>query len=179
MTCVVGLVKSGVAYVGADSASVCGYETRVTRLPKVFRRGGFLIGYTSSFRMGQLLQYQLDVPLQGGEPDDVYMVQTFVEAVRNLLKDHGYARVENNVESGGAFLVGYRGRLYSVQSDFQVNETADGFEAIGAGREYALGAMRVLKHLGPKKRIKKALEASAHFCNAVAGPFRVVSERGG
>jgi ATP-dependent protease HslVU (ClpYQ) peptidase subunit len=181
MTCIVGLVSGSTVYVGADSASVMGWTSRVTRLPKVFQKGPFLIGYTSSFRMGQLLQHSLSVPPQGkgrADRDDMkYMVTVFAEHVRTLLKDKGVAKVESNAESGGQFLVGYRGHLYSVMSDFQVNEMADGYDAVGAGAEYALGALRALRGVAPTTRVRRALEVSAHFNMAVSAPFFVRSLR--
>lgn len=179
MTCIVGLVDKRNVYIGGDSASVAGWTSRVTRLPKVFRRGPFLIGYTTSFRMGQLLQHALVVPLQGEERDDMrFMVTVFVECVRTLLKDKGVAKVESNAESGGQFLVGYRGHLYSVQQDFQVNEMADGFDAVGSGSEYALGALASTKGMAPTQRLKHALAVSAHFNMAVSPPFFVKAQRG-
>ncbi len=179
MTCVVGLVDKKTVYIGADSASVSGWTSRVTRLPKVFRRGPFLIGYTTSFRMGQLLEHALDVPAQGTEPNDRrFMVTVFAETVRALLKERGVAKIEANTESGGQFLVGYRGHLYSVQSDFQVNEMSDGFDAVGSGAEYALGALAALKQARPTPRLKRALEISAHFNMGVSPPFFIKSLRG-
>jgi ATP-dependent protease HslVU (ClpYQ) peptidase subunit len=179
MTCIVGLVHRGSVYVGGDSASVQGWTSRITRLPKVFRRGPFLIGYTTSFRMGQLLQHHLEVRTQRDDEDDTeYMVTEVAERVRLLLKERGLAKVEANAESGGQFLVGYRGRLFSVQQDFQVNEMADGYDAVGSGAEYALGALRALDRSPPLGRLRKALEISAHFNMGVSGPFFVKVLRG-
>jgi ATP-dependent protease HslVU (ClpYQ) peptidase subunit len=179
MTCIVGLVQKKNVYIGGDSASVAGWTSRVTRLPKVFRRGPFLIGYTTSFRMGQLLQHALVVPTQGDEKDDMrFMVTKFVECVRLLLKERGAAKAEANTESGGQFLVGYRGRMYSVQQDFQVNEMNDGFDAVGSGAEYALGALAATRGKAPVARLKSALEVSAHFNMAVSAPFYVKTLRG-
>lgn len=178
MTCIVGLVDRKTVYIGADSASVAGWTRRVTRLPKVFRRGPFLIGYTTSFRMGQLLEHSLAVPPQGPERDDMrYMVTVFAEHVRALLKERGVAKIEANAESGGQFLVGYRARLYSVQTDFQVNEMSDGFDAVGSGAEYALGALSALRGTSPVLRLKRALEISSHFNMGVSPPFFVKSLR--
>jgi ATP-dependent protease HslVU (ClpYQ) peptidase subunit len=175
MTCIIGVAHEDHVYVGADSASVYGDEIRVTRLPKVFRTGKFLIAYTGSFRMGQLLQHHLRVGPQGDGPDDEYMVCVFAEAVRACLKDHGFARVKDNVEElSGRFLVGYQGGLYLVDPDFQVNEMADGVDACGCGREYALGAMKALESLPPRERIEKALEIAAYYSSGVIGPFHIL-----
>ncbi|MBW2526292.1 MAG: hypothetical protein JRI23_19075 [Deltaproteobacteria bacterium] len=174
MTCVVGLVQEGRVYIGVDSASVQGWVRRTTNLRKVFRRGPFLIGYTTSFRMGQLLEHHLEVPKQEDDESDMaHMVTKFVESARLLLKDKGFAKIESNAETGGQFLVGFRGRLYSVQNDFQVGEMTEGLDSIGSGSDFALGAMKALEDLPPKRRIKKALEIAAHFNMGVCAPFHV------
>ena len=59
---------------------------------KVFRNGDFLMGFTTSFRMGQLLRYKLNPPRR--HPDDrvaKYMVVDFIDAVRECLKAGGWA----------------------------------------------------------------------------------------
>lgn len=175
MTCIVGLAHKGSVYIGADSASVAGWEVRATRLCKAFKHGRFVIGYTDSFRMGQLLQHRLTVEPQGKEMNDEYMVNVFAEAVRQCLKDHGYAKIDNNQESGGTFLVGHRGHLYRFGGDFQVNESVDSYDAVGCGADYALGAMYTMdKSMGLRKYILAALQAADHFSGGVRGPFYVV-----
>jgi ATP-dependent protease HslVU (ClpYQ) peptidase subunit len=179
MTCVIGLVQGPKVYIGVDSASVQGWTRRVTKLRKVFRKGPFLIGYTTSFRMGQLLEHQLELPAQlEGQSDISYMVTVFVEQVRGLLKEKGFSKVESNAETGGQFLVGYRGHLYCVQNDFQVSEMTDGLDAVGSGAEYALGAMVALSTVPPTKRIQRALQVAAQFNMAVCPPFLVRSLSG-
>lgn len=151
MTCIVGMSYEGKVYIGGDSMASDGYSKQATALRKVFRVGEFLIGYTSSFRMGQILQYHLEVRhQQDGETDERYMVVAFIEGVRQCLKDKGYAKVDSNMESGGQFLVGYRGHIYEVASDFQVNHWTSGIAACGAGQDYALGAMFALDRLPPR-----------------------------
>lgn len=176
MTCVVGLMHKGRVHIGVDSSSIQGWTRRTTNLKKVFRSGPFLLGYTTSFRMGQLLEHHLEVPKQTDDQTDMqYLVVEFIERARKLMKDRGYSKVEANAETGGQFLIGYRGRLYSVQNDFQVGEMSDGLDAIGSGSDYALGAMKALETLPPTQRIKKALQITAHFNMGVCGPFYVRS----
>lgn len=178
MTCVVGLVHAERVYIGVDSSSVQGWTRRITALRKVFRTGPFLIGYTGSFRMGQLLEHHLQVPEKLPEQSDqAYMVAQFIEQVRRLLKEKGFTKIESNTETGGHFLVGYRGHLYSVHNDFQVGEMADGMDAIGSGGDYALGAMAALPHLAPVARLRKALQIAAQFNMGVFPPFHVRSAR--
>jgi ATP-dependent protease HslVU (ClpYQ) peptidase subunit len=78
---------------------------------------------------------------------------------------------EKDAEAGGTFLVGYAGRLFCVQGDFQVAERTDGFDACGCGESYALGAMACLPEMEPRARLTRALEMAAHFSAGVRGPF--------
>lgn len=93
MTCVVGYVHDGAVYMVADSAGVAGSGAYVLRRdPKIFRLGDFLIGYTSSFRMGQLLRYNFEPPRRYDDEDIyTYMCTRFINAVRDCLKSGGYA----------------------------------------------------------------------------------------
>lgn len=174
MTCIIGLEYEGRVYIGGDSMSSSGNDRLETRLRKVFRAGPFLIGYTTSFRMGQILQYHLSVrQQQDGETDERYMVVAFVEAARECLKDKGFTTINSNNEQAGSFLVGYKSSLYEVCSDFQVNQWVSGIATLGAGTEYALGAMVALDTLKPEERIKRALEITCQLCPTVCGPFVV------
>lgn len=174
MTCIVGVEYQGKVYIGGDSAASDGWQTRAIAHPKIFRLGEFVIGYTTSFRMGQLLQYKLALtPQQENQADDVYLVVEFAERVRSLLREHGFARVDSNQEAGGFFLMGYRGRLYTVQDDYSILTYRDGFAAVGCGGHYALAALKALEDLPPKKRLLKSLQITAHFADGVLAPFHV------
>ena len=177
MTCIVGLeVKNGVM-MGCDSVSVSvEYHTiEKTRLKKVFIvQDKFLIGYTTSFRMGQILQYDLSIPKQAKKQSGLeYLSTTFIDAVRDCLKKGGFKTVSNEVETGGTFLVGYKNRLYTVQDDFSVISNTDGYAAVGSGASYALGKLWGNDHK-PKKRIIEALKAAAHFNITVCNPYYVL-----
>lgn len=150
-----------------------GWDSRQIATPKVFVRNGYIIGYTDSFRMGQILEHHLDLPecdyaLPG------FMVAKFIPLVRSILKDCGYMKIENNQETGGTFLVGCKGELYTIYSDFSVQKTLDGFNAIGCGASYALGALKViLPSATPEDAIIKALQVAGYFSNGVCEPYYV------
>jgi ATP-dependent protease HslVU (ClpYQ) peptidase subunit len=177
VTAVVGLEHDGKVYIGADSAGTAGWSQTVRADEKVFINGPFVIGFTTSFRMGQLLRYKLNVAEQAPSQTDNYryMSTWFIDAVRTCLKDGGFAKINNGVEQGGTFLVGYRGALYCVGSDFQVGRSVEGFDAVGCGAELALGALAASALKDPTRRAEQALEVAARFSAGVAGPFKVVS----
>lgn len=179
MTCIVGMTDGTTVTIGGDSAGVAGYDLSVRADRKVWARDdGWVFGFTSSFRMGQLLRYKLTPPAQAeGQDLEAYMVTTFVDAVRQVLKDGGYAKVESNVERGGTFLVGRRGRLFVIDSDYQVAESVRPFEAVGCGESFALGALHAL-HGYPgaaEWRVRRALSIAEGCSAGVRAPFHVVS----
>lgn len=107
MTCIVGLETEAGVIMGGDSASTGDWEIEKTRLKKVFNRGQFLIGYSTSFRMGQILQYKLEVKEQTNEQFDLeYLSTTFIDAVRACLKAGGFRKTEDEQEEGGEWGVG-------------------------------------------------------------------------
>lgn len=174
MTCIVGLVDECKVYIGADSAGVAGWQLTIRKDQKVFRNGDFLIGFTSSFRMGQLLRYSLTLPAcEDANGIERYMATTFVNAVRECLKAGGYAAKNSEREEGGNFLVGYKGRLFSIEADYQVGESLAGYDAVGCGSDVAKGSLFATPKYGPVARVKTALEAAEQWNNGVRGPFVV------
>jgi hypothetical protein len=178
MTCIAGMVgKDGKVYVGGDSAGVAGWSITTRADAKVFKRGPYAFGFTSSFRMGQLIRYALSVPEPPERGLEKFMCTTFVDALRKCLKAGGYAKAENEVETGGTFLVGVHGRLFMVDSDYQVGESVDGYDACGCGQDEARGALYVLQRMkvSPRAAVRTALEATAYQNGGVAPPFKIVS----
>jgi hypothetical protein len=199
MTCIVGIAENGKVYMGGDSGGVTDSWLMTTRVDrKVFtteiNKEEIIIGFTTSFRMGQLLQYHLAIPDYAmyldpevnmwPDPIAAYM-QAFVEAIRSCFKSYGSAKKENEVESGGEFLIGFRGRLFKIGSDYQVGESEDGYDAAGWAAPIALGALyattrpvkarpRVRAIQDPGTRIRIALEAAHRFHASVRPPFIVL-----
>ncbi len=176
MTCIVAVEHEGKVYMGGDSMGTNGWDAHVIEFKKVFHKpslsGKFLFGYTTSFRMGQLLQFELSIPQQEEESDMNYMVTKFVPAVQKLFKDKGFSKVENNQEEGGSFLVGYKGKVYQVENDFQVMRHRNGLYAVGCGRDYALGSLATSQG-GIMERILTALVVAGEFSIGVCGPYYV------
>lgn len=176
MTCIVGIAHEGKVILGADSAGTNGWlDRRIRADRKVFQNGELVFGFTSSFRMGQLLQFELTAPpvLEGQEPYQ-YAVKALVPAIRATLRAGGWIKTENGRDEGGSFLVGFRGHLFRIGDDFQVGESTENYEAVGCGDSYAMGAMHAASQLPPKERLTAGLEAAAKFSAGVAGPFNFV-----
>lgn len=179
MTCVVGVVHDGKVYLAADSAGISGMDLRIRTDKKVFEVDEFVIGIAGSFRMGNILRFSFNPPIHHEDVDPFhYMATDFIDEVRHALKDGGYSKKDNNVETttGGTFLVGYRGRLFEIDSDFQVAENVHGYAAIGCGDQVALGSLFSTDDFdNPEDRLEEALEAAEAFSAGVRAPFNFIS----
>ena len=181
MTAICAVVHDKKVWMGGDSAAadVSTLSLSLRRAPKVFVNGPFVMGFTDSFRMGQLLQHGFSQPDRvSGTSDEKYMATSFVDGVRSCLKAGGYARRENEVESGGTFLVGYHGRIFEVHSDYQVGESLADFDAVGSGFELCLGALHATEEMvmEPGVRLVLALRAAERFSMGVRSPFTIARE---
>lgn len=186
MTVIVGLVDNGKVWMGGDSAGVSGMALTPRRDAKVFVNGDFIFGFTSSFRMGQLLRYVFEPPArERGEDAMRYMVTKFVPAVRKCFADGGYSKTEKGVDTGGDFLVGHRGELFAIEGDYQVGQVRTPYCAVGCGRDIALGSLHTTQAASmylpesraaePEDRIVMAMAAAEAFSTGVCGPFVVQS----
>lgn len=174
MTVIAAFVEGDKIWMGGDSAGIAGLDLTVRADQKVFRNGPMLFGFTSSFRMGQLLRYSFEVPDHPEGMDTTeYMSTVFINAVRKCLKDYGWASFEAGSEVGGKFLVGYRGQLFMIDSDYQVGIPSDGYDAVGCGGAFARGALFASPRLRGAKRIELALAAAERCSVGVRGPFHV------
>lgn len=177
---IVGLVAdSGRVHLGGDSAGVSGLALQVRADSKVFRNGPFVFGFTTSFRMGQLLRHSLDPPRPPSRRLSRFMATTFVDAIRECLKAGGWAARNSDREEGGTFLVGVAGRLFEIADDYQVGERVDGYAAVGCGADVAHGALYATADLGmkPRRRLTVALAAAERFSAGVRGPYAFVASR--
>jgi len=178
MTCIVGWVENNKVYMGGDSAGVEGYNLKVRLDEKVFVNKEFLFGFTSSFRMGQILRWNFTPPDRFAKETDLeYLNNAFIQAVIDVLKKKGYAEVNNNEISGGTFLFGYRGNLYVIYEDFQIGQSVKNYDSVGCGESYALGSFHALESIkmNPEKRIAAALKAAHEFSAGVRPPFIIKS----
>lgn len=182
MTCIVGIVHEGVTYIGGDSLGSDGYSKVIRKDKKVFKMKDTskgIMGYTSSFRMGQLLMYAGGLIDSRDEPNinHEYLVTKFIPNVIRLFENCGYGKNTAGEKSGGEFLLGYGGSLYKIQEDYQVGESQFKYDACGCGEHFAMGSLYSTEgsSLTPTERIHIALKSAAEFSTGVSAPFYIVN----
>ncbi|QKC99208.1 hypothetical protein [Mesorhizobium sp. NZP2298] len=158
MTCLAALIHNGKTYIGGDSAASVDDKIEVRLNRKVFRNGAYVIGFTGSFRVGQLLQFAKLPAIKGD------LLAHLITAVVPVIKDIAGKEVDE-------LLIGTAGRLFKVSSDYSVAEYPH-YAAAGTGELVALG--RLHGSLGaPEQRVVAALEAAQAHCSSVRAPFFV------
>ena len=189
MTCIVGIKTASGVILAADSlGSSNGLKqefstAKLIRIAVDSRQDGvfageipILIGYTHSFRMGNILKHCLKPPEITGSVDK-YLVSKFIPELMRCFEQEGFAREDNKVKSGGEFLLGIAGRLFTVQSDYSVIEPEEGYTAIGSGQEIALGALYAYEDCNIEERDSAigAVSAASKFSTTVGGTVHTMS----
>lgn len=181
MTCIVGVqTDDGRVIIGGDSAGVAGLDIHIRKDEKVFQNGPTIMGFTSSFRMGQLLRYALNIPDHDPRtPDMQYMVIEMMDAVRECFRERGYLKKDEDADSGGTFIMGYKGQLYIIDTDFQVGKVYENYTACGCGDSYALGVLHdISKHdplCDPIEKVTRALDAATFHSGGVSKPYTILT----
>lgn len=171
MTVIAGLVaEDGTIYMGADSAATNNVGDQfLVENQKVFqpvRCPWYLIGFAGSFRLGQLLRYSLPrIPKPPKNADVQYFLSTvFVDKMRKCFKASGFSKFsEHGQERGGFCMLGYQGKLYMIEDDYQVLVPSTDYTALGTGQSFALGSLYSTAHISnlqPEERVLLSLQAA-------------------
>ena len=183
MTCIVAIAQNGTVYMASDHAASDEKTGLILarKEPKVFKVGQYGVAFTDSFRMGQILQYSWTppkyTPTKTNSSLDKFMRTKFVDSVKSSFKDNGYGTIGQNSEedTGGIFIVGVCGKIFTIDEDFHVGENVVNYMAEGSGGMIALGALHATKNQkNPKVRLKSALEAAAEFTMSVSAPYTYI-----
>lgn len=177
MTVIVGIISGDTVFMGADHAATGGNYQSIRKHPKVFMKGEIGIAYTSSFRMGDILEYSWTPPVWRKDEMslDEYMRTTFIDSVRDIFKEKGYGKTAGDEgDEGGSFIVGIDGHLFNIMDNFQVAENDDAFVADGAGWAPASGSLFTSITAEPVDRLVIAMEAAAKYTPSVRPPFTII-----
>lgn len=173
MTCIVGVEINNKTYMGSDSSAVTDTNKWAVDEPKLFIRDGLLFGYAGCFRMANLIQYQLKVPKhRKSMTDKEYLNVPLIEELRRVFRANDYTYDQTSNES--SLLIGYRGKLYTLENGYILTRTMGKYAAIGTGAAVALGSLYATKELGglkPEQRLQLALRAAVEHSRGICAPY--------
>ena len=169
MTCIVGIAKDDVVYIGGERAASDGNIVLSLNRPKVKRCGDYLIGFAGSLGIGELAHY-IDLPPIGKNIEKTLRT-SFVKSLKTAVEEYGNAsHLEDNATD---WLIGVNGRLFEISSqDWGVCEFSE--SSIGSGNSIALGSLHTSKNWkDQEKRIRYALEAAVDISPSCLGPIDI------
>lgn len=183
MTLIVGIIDDGIVYMAGDSSLSDGRTIRPAADPKVFRFNELIIGTSGSCIIPDIID-TMDPQIfwAGKNINPRVAVFDFVLAVKAELEKRGLMFSHEGQAAMPDFsnmLIGYRGRLFTVQHDFSLVEYAQQYAVIGANEEIAIGVLiSLLEHAEPKpptEILTTTLEIVSRVSPNIIPPFHVIS----
>lgn len=180
MTVVLALENEGKVILGGDAYCSSGITLDKCDTPKVFQIGPLGVGICGSIKAEQIFvkvlkrefkKKKLDVSREWIEDD-------LTSLVREEMLNSGLIGPDENMPDDSSFLIAFEGKVYLFESDFSVWRSPRGYQAIGAGANFAKGAMEALlkdKSLSPEEKVLRSLQAADELCAYVMPPFNVIA----
>ncbi len=183
MTCIAAVATDGRVYMGGDSAGIS--DDSVLSLgigseAKIWEREGILFGACGSFRVSQVIRWQMNIPQYNPDAEPLeYLTGSLITSMRDSLREHGSLTTweEDSTESiDGSLFIGFCGRVFEVYSDFGVGELIHNYGSVGCGSPIAVGSLAATesRSVKPAKRVRMALQAAERHSAGVRGPMTVI-----
>ena len=146
MTCIVWVVANWKVFIGWDTLWVeaNNLSIAIRKDTKVFKNWDFVIWFSGSYRIWQILRYCIDLTLDATERETIwkdfmiYMCCVFINKIRNALEENFYKTAKDKPEvSDLIILVWYKDKLICIYPDFQVEECVFPFSSVWCWAELA------------------------------------------
>ena len=190
MTVIVGIVdkKTKKVYMGADKGYFEDDETHyISPEPKILKKkiGEYdgkpiymIIGGAGDVKPWNIITpwktRSLNFDPSKTTPHD-FMMTVFAPRLKKLLEDKGYKGAKNDF----AYLIGFEGQIFKIQSDYAVIIPPDYGAGIGSASVPAIGVLWALEQLKtkvpPRKKIRLALEAAIAVSVNAKGPIDILA----
>lgn len=171
MTCIIGLETNDSVVVGSDSfLGNTSVKYQLDRPKWFFREPDLLVAYAGDIIAAQLMELIPKFAKQRRTEDDqAYLQREVVGAIRAVHK----LQWEKDRNADFELLIAYRGKLYTLMSNYGLYRNMHKYAAIGAGEDIAIGVMAGLElsKLKPKEKVLKALALTKRHSPLVSEPF--------
>ena len=175
MTCLVGMIKNGKTYIGADGyATTEECERKPIICRKIFKSGKYIVAFAGHIRTGQLLY-----PESGFEfPDDIYQIPNSIYLWLREFEVIGKDETQIGLIATN-FMILTKDAIYEILMDLQISEIDPevGYTALGSGTPYAMGSLYTTSYtkMPPKKRLAMALDAANMYVKNCGPPYLIYS----
>tara|TARA_R110002096_G_scaffold151818_2_gene314546 strand:- start:1421 stop:1945 length:525 start_codon:yes stop_codon:yes gene_type:complete len=172
MTVIAGYRTEGVTCIAADSSASDDASIESRLEPKVWEQGEWTVASCPSFRLMQVLKYEISFDSILGSPDETCMKE-LVRKLVPLLKLRLDA--DASVGTDWCIMFGGMGNLWIMDADYAINEV-ETYASLGSGADYAMGAMSVMDeddYLIADIAFKAA-EAACSHSQSCCGPINLL-----
>ncbi len=172
MSVVVAIKSEGKIVIGSDSQVTKGGTRTTLKNPnnyKIWKVDGSencLMAHVGNVRDANVVRLMRDVIDDYDEYRDRvnyrFVVKYLVPEITKTLKEAGYLKMSDGYLEymDSSFLFAYKDQLFMINSDGCVIEIDD-YVAIGSGAQEAIGSLLSTEGQGARRRIVKAIKASA------------------
>jgi 20S proteasome alpha/beta subunit len=188
MTCIVGVKTDEGIFIGADSFGGNEHVAGVYKTPKVFGKpkvghtGAMIFGFTTSWRLGQILQNMPAIRKPSEKTDFEFLSTSWIDTIREQMTEAGFGQNDSGREEFGTFILGFNNTLYEVGPDYSIIEPLYNYVVTGSGVLTAYGSLattEVMPKVSAKDRILAALSAAEVHEHFVRRPFNIIGIKKG
>ena len=97
--------KKKVVWLCGDSLGVSGYNKTTRVDEKVFYKEGYVIGFTSSYRFGQIIRHYVNLPPIPKKTKNHDHIIKIIELISEQLYIHHWSTETNNQRAGGQLII--------------------------------------------------------------------------
>ena len=187
MSVIVGITDGKNITMGCDSYISGDNEKFELSESKIIKKNNILIGVSGTMRGLQLLKYQLNLTTQEhlSEIEDItisdeeYICNFLVNTIKEIFFNNQYTiKVDDQENHCDNYLIGYKGKLYTLDSNYQIYSTNDNYMTIGSGSQYAYGALKVQEKAkillkDPEEAVIRTISVVSKFCPSVGGEIKI------
>lgn len=176
MSVVVGIETHNGVWLGADSSFST--DTESTRLAgKIFKLdNGLAFGFVGNINSMQAIKYSLDIDVPKFKVSTTdeeileWLVTQLIPTLKQLCETYQVWEWTKKSERGLSCLVVVGGRLFTIQEDWAVWRSLEGYAAIGSGSSVSLGSLFSSAEYSADYRCSLAVQAASHHVPTCAGP---------
>jgi ATP-dependent protease HslVU (ClpYQ) peptidase subunit len=179
MTCIIAYKdEKNDIYLAGDKMGSNSFTGQTVKEPKVFWKGDFRIGYTTSFRMGQILKHVWTPPQRKVDQNtDSYLYVDVVNSLKRCFIDNGFGNKDKN--NYGTFIMCYEDRMIEVQDELSLLESDRNVVSVGSGTYHATASVLAFSQYEKdvKKIFKKTYEIVGDCIVSVSKEFDLLGPK--
>jgi len=186
MTAIAGIIdkKNNITYLASDEMGSNGFTGENFKTPKLFRNGVLSVAFCGSYRLGQILKYNLKPRnFEVGETIDEYVFNYLEKEIRNILKERKFLQEDLGVQSigGSEIIFAVKDRLFVMQSDLAILEPEHIFVTSGSGKFHLEASiytqLKLAKNKSYKAILADAINYTSNIVLSVGGKPQIISHK--